>query len=322
MWLRPEERPWLRVYFPLVLAFALGSAFWLQRLGVNDLDDAASNEVIFARQPIATLGFDVKWPDQSPLYFVLLHFWCRLGESPRVMAFLQLALLSLGLVLLHRLAQRLCRPRAVADGAVLLATLSPASLWLVRNGRMYTLQLVLFLVAVLCLVRFQDGRRPRDLLGFVAASVLGIYNHFLGLLITACLILWLCGELALEANARRTAGHEAAGSPHAFRRLLPYALPSGLVIGVAAAPQVARMLAFVQEGEHPCDLGRRRHPDDQAARQGVRQQASEGMRTARRLVLGRATRIRLEGELAAEPENEAGGDEQAEEVVVDAEDGG
>src|SRR3989441_11732980 len=248
MWLRPEERPRLRVYFPLVLAFALGSGFWLQRLGVNDLDDAASNEVIFARQPLATLLFDVRWPDQSPLYFVVLHFWCRLGESPRAMAFLQLALLSLGVVLLHRLALRLCRPRAVADGAALLAALSPASLWLVRNGRMYTLQLVLFLVAVLCLVRFQEERRPRDLLAFAAASVLGAYNHFLGLLITACLILWFCGEVALEANARRTAGDEPAGSHPARRRLLRYALPCGLVIGVAAAPQVARMLAFVQEG--------------------------------------------------------------------------
>src|SRR3989442_6782118 len=134
---------------------------------------------------------------------------------------------SSDLVLLHRLALRLCRPRAVADGAALLAALSPASLWLVRNGRMYTLQLVLFLVAVLCLVRFQDERRPRDLLGFAAASVLCAYNHFLGLLITACLILSFCGVLPLEANARRTAGDEPAGRHPAPRRLLRYALPRG-----------------------------------------------------------------------------------------------
>src|SRR2546425_8304964 len=118
MWLRPEERPRLRVYFPLVLAFALGSGFWLQRLGVNDLDDAASNEVLFARQPLATLLFDVKWPDQSSFYFVVLHFWRRVGESPRVLACLQLLLLLAGVVLCHRLALRLCRPRAVAHGAV------------------------------------------------------------------------------------------------------------------------------------------------------------------------------------------------------------
>ena len=98
MRLLPEERPRLSKYLPLLLALALGAGFWLQRLGVNDLDDAASNEVIFARQPLATLLFDVKWPDQSPVYFVLLHFWGRLGESSRAMAFLQLVLLSLGVV--------------------------------------------------------------------------------------------------------------------------------------------------------------------------------------------------------------------------------
>ncbi len=248
MWPRTEERPRVGAYLPLALVLAIGSGFWLQRLGVNDLDDAASNEVIFARQPLATLLFDARWPDQSPLYFVVLHFWRAFGESPRAMALLQLALLSVGVVLVHRVARRLCRPRAVADGATLLAALSPASLWLVRNGRMYTLQLVLFLAALSCLMRFQDERRPRDLLGFALASVLGIYNHFFGLLITAALILWLCGELALEAYARRAAGDEPAGARPFPRRVLPYALAWGLVIAMAAAPQAARMLAFAHEG--------------------------------------------------------------------------
>lgn len=241
-----------------MFALVLGAGFWIQRIGVNDLDDAASNEVIFARQPLATLLFDIRWPDQSPLYFVVLHLWRRLGESSRALAILQLALLSLGVVLLHRLALRLFRPRAVADAAALLAALSPASLWLVRNGRMYPLQVVLFLFSALCLVRFLEVRRPRDLLGFAIASVLGIYNHFFALLVTGCLILWLCAELALEAKARHRAGDELESARPAPRGLLQGALLCVLVIVLAAVPQASRMLAFVQEGGQ--NLNRRSLP--------------------------------------------------------------
>src|SRR5260221_13296866 len=150
MWPRTEERPRVGPYLPLALVLAIGSGFSLQRLGVNDLDDAASNEVIFARQPLATLLFDARWPDQSPLYFVVLHFWRAFGESPRAMALLQLALLSVDVALVHRAARRLCLPRAVAGGATLLAAPSPAPPWLVRKGNVVTLRLGLFLPPLSC----------------------------------------------------------------------------------------------------------------------------------------------------------------------------
>lgn len=225
-----------------MLALALGAAFWLRRLGVNDLDDAASNEVLFARQPLRTLVFDVPWPDQSPLYFLVLHYWSALGESSRAVGLLQVVLIAAAALLLHRVALRLCRPQGVADAAVVLAALSPASLFLVRNGRMYSLQLVLLLAAILFLLRFLDEQRPRDLVGFAIAVCLGVYIHFFGLVIAGALLVWLA--LVLLADARAPAAAGTASSTAAGRPATAVAL----VIVVLAVPQAARALAFAQAG--------------------------------------------------------------------------
>ncbi len=233
---------WLRLapHLPMALILLLGGCFWLQRLGVNDHDDAVSNEVLFAREPLAVLLFRMKWADQSPLYFVLLHFWRGIGDSPLAVECLNLIQLLASLFLLHRLARRLFRSPLVAHGTLLLAAVSPASLWVVRNGRMYSLQLVLSLACLVCLARYADERRPRDLVFFVIASVLNVYNHFFGLLITACLLAWLLLELGIEARR---------GAPHA--RELPPARRAPRAVLLAAT--VILLAALQNQG-----LGHRR----------------------------------------------------------------
>jgi hypothetical protein len=236
---RASARGWLACV--LVLALAWGA--WLHRLGVTDLDDAASNELIFSRQPLSTIVARLPWTDQSPLSFVVLHFWRLWGEGPATVKALNLTLLTASLLVLYALGRRLCRPR-VALAAVALAALSPASLWVARSGRMYSLQLLLWVVSVYFAVGYAERRQPRDLAAFALASVLSTYNHFIGFVSTATAVLWLLVEAweAMRSSPRET----QAEREEARRRLLGPPLAAALAIFLLVQPQAMRMLALLQ----------------------------------------------------------------------------
>ena len=68
-------------------------------------------------------------------------------------------LLSAALLMMHAVGRRLCGPRA-ALLAVALAALSPASLWVARNGRMYSLQLLLWTVTTHFMANASRKGRP------------------------------------------------------------------------------------------------------------------------------------------------------------------
>src|SRR5437773_2079914 len=84
-----------------LLILAAAWAVWIHRLGVADLDDSASNEILFVRRPLWTVVSALPWTDQSPLFFALLHFWRKLGEDPAAIKALNLLLLTASVLLLH-----------------------------------------------------------------------------------------------------------------------------------------------------------------------------------------------------------------------------
>jgi Dolichyl-phosphate-mannose-protein mannosyltransferase len=221
------------------LLLAAAWPVWTHRLGVIDLDDAASNEVLFARRPLPQV-IDVPWNDQSPGAFVLLHYWRKLGEDPATVKLLNLVLLTASLLVFHAVARRLCRPR-VALAAILLAVLSPASLWLARNGRMYSLQLLLWTIGLLFMARYAQSRRPADLAGLTAATLLGIYNHFIGYVSAATVVLWLVVEAV--AGSRSEPPEDRAMER---RRRLGPPLAVALALGLLAEPETMRLLAVLR----------------------------------------------------------------------------
>lgn len=172
-------------------------------MGVIDHDDMLSNELIFVREGFSSLIFHIPWPDQSPLYFLYLRGIRTIGESPLTIHLVNGVLLSATLGVTYFLALALTESRAVATGAVLLGTLSPASLWLVRYGRMYSLQILFAVLAAWLLTRYLQERRQRDLIAFALVSLLSIYTHFLGFVVTALLFVPLVfeGTAALVAGA-------------------------------------------------------------------------------------------------------------------------
>ena len=155
-----------------LLAVLCGWAVWLHRIGVNDFDDMLSNELQFAAQSLSTIVRHLPWADQSPLFFVVLH-WVRLvGESPLALQLVNALLLTATLAATWMLALELAGSAVVAACAVALGALSPTSLWLVRNGRMYSFQVLFTTLAALCAVRYLSRRRPADLAGLGVLSLL------------------------------------------------------------------------------------------------------------------------------------------------------
>lgn len=230
-----------RDYIIVIVILAIGWAFWLHRMGVNDHDDMLSNELTFAGQSVATLVFRIPWPDQSPFYFLYLRALRAVGESPFALQFANAVLLTLTLAGTYLLALAFSASRAVASAAIAFGALSPTSLWLVRNGRMYSLQLLFSVLAALLVVRYLEQRRARDLVAFSAVSLLNIYTHFFGFLITALLFVTLVANAWLEARQSKA---ERLVAP--WRPLRPLA-GAALALLVLSLPQVLRVVSLVTQ---------------------------------------------------------------------------
>ncbi|MBZ5557114.1 MAG: glycosyltransferase family 39 protein [Acidobacteriia bacterium] len=232
-----------RDYVLVIAILAVGWIFWLHRMGVNDHDDMLSSELMFARQSVASIVFHNPWPDQSPLYFLVLHGARTIGESPFAVRFLNAALLTMTLVATYSFGLAFSGSRAVAGAAMFLGAISPTSLWLVRYGRMYSLQVLLSVLALLFVLRYLDRRRPRDLVALSLLSVLNVYVHFVGFLITALLFIPLVVDASLEVRRRL----QTDRSRQAWRPLMLSAL-AALAVLVLVFPQVVRFVSLVGSG--------------------------------------------------------------------------
>jgi hypothetical protein len=226
----------------LIVVLLFGWVLWLHRMGVNDHDDAVSNELMFARESVMTIVSSVPWGDQSPLYFLALHVARNLGESPFTIQLLNAMLLTLTLVSTYALG-RASFGSPAALGAVFLGAISPASLWLVRNGRMYPIQVLLSVISLLCVLRYLERRRARDLVALALLCVLNVYNHFIGFFITAILFLALSltPGLAPSLGPRGGAREAATVRPGNARR--PGHPPPGPAPAGPARPASRRGLA-------------------------------------------------------------------------------
>jgi hypothetical protein len=231
-----------RDYAIVIVILAIGWTFWLQRMGVNDHDDMLSNELIFARGDVMSLLFRNPWPDQSPLYFLFLHVVRAIGESAFAIQLVNAVLLTMTLVATYMFGLAFSRSRAVAGAAIFWGAVSPTSLWLVRNGRMYSLQILFSVIASLFVLRYLDRRRPRDLVVLTLISVLNIYSHFVGFLITVLLFVPLIVSASLEAFRLKS-----EASVNAWDPLRPLAL-AAIGVAVLAFPQIVRFASLVGQG--------------------------------------------------------------------------
>lgn len=222
------------------LLLAVAWAVWLQRFGVNDHDDMLSNELLFARNGLGTLLFHIPWADQSPLYFLFLRVVRLFGTTPAAVQAANGLLLTVSLVATYVLAFEFSGSVAVARGALLLGVLSPTTLWLVRMGRMYSLQVCLAALTALAVLRYLRGHRASTLAAIVALSLANIYTHFFGFLICGLLLL----PLLADVWATRATRPDAPGP-----RPAPDAvIVACLTIALLSIPQMVRLWHLVGSG--------------------------------------------------------------------------
>lgn len=116
------------------------------------------------------------------LYYVLLHFWLKLGESEAFVRGLSALLAVAAVPGLYLLGSRLFEPRVGAIGAALLAV-NPFFIRYGQEARSYTLLVLLVTVSSYFFVQGVERRLWRYWAAHGVCAALGVYAHLFGLLV-------------------------------------------------------------------------------------------------------------------------------------------
>lgn len=113
------------------------------------------------------------------LYYLLLHFWLKLGHSEVMIRGLSVLAGVATIPVVYLLAKRLAGSRAGAMAALLMAT-NVFFLRHAQEARAYSLAVFLVTGSTYLFVRGMEGASGRYWLGFVLCAVTAIYAHFFG----------------------------------------------------------------------------------------------------------------------------------------------
>ena len=167
--------------------------------------------------------------DQSPVYYVFLHFWERLSRSSY--AFLRFPSAVFGGCAVLCVFLLAAGEAGLTAGllAALLMTLSPLVIYFARTARMYAVVIAAASACLLFAHRYVvRTRKTWDLFWCLAFAVLGIYSHLFGLLLAGSV-----GLLVLLVAVRR------------LKLLVRAAIPAVVAIG-AIVPQLLRIANVIR----------------------------------------------------------------------------
>lgn len=112
-----------------------------------------------------------------PFYYMLMHFWLKLGNSEFVLRSFSVIFAVLSIYLIYFLGKMIFSYRIALFSASLTA-ISPFHVYYSQEGRMYTLLMVLTVAAIIYFIRIIESGRFKDYLLFFLLSVIGIYTHY------------------------------------------------------------------------------------------------------------------------------------------------
>lgn len=145
----------------------LGRTYWI--------DEGISLGI--ASHPLSQLPGLLREDGSPPLFYVLLHFWIRLFGTSQVATHVLPLIISLAAVPVgYWAAKQLFDRRAGLAAAGLMAT-NPFLNWYSTETRMYTLVVLLALVAITLAWRAVTYRRLADAAGAVACYAALLYTH-------------------------------------------------------------------------------------------------------------------------------------------------
>jgi 4-amino-4-deoxy-L-arabinose transferase-like glycosyltransferase len=162
----------------LLLLLGIGIvAFWLPRLPgsfwVDETTTAWTVDASFGRMIDRVLEFQ----SMAPTYFVVAWLAHLVGGTNEIaLRIPSLVSMVAATYLLYRLGRRLFDAETGLIAAIVLATWNSGA-HLATDARPYALGVLAFIGATLCLVRWLDDHRARDLVGYVVLAALVVYVH-------------------------------------------------------------------------------------------------------------------------------------------------
>jgi len=141
-------------------------------------DEAISYKT--AQLPFLNIIEQVKNDNATPLYFVLQHFWLKMGfESDFLFRFPSVIYGILGVLMTYKLGKLLYDARIGLLSALLLAIAS-ISVHYSQESRPYILQLLLGMITTYYFVKFLREGKCWQLMMWIIFGVLLFYNHIIG----------------------------------------------------------------------------------------------------------------------------------------------
>ena len=125
-----------------------------------------------------------------PLYYILLHFWLKIGKTAFFIRLSSLIFNLLSVWLVYRLGKIIYNHKT-GFVAALLFLFSPLIIDYAVETRMYSLWIWETLLILILFLRVLEKRRPQNWIMLFGLSVLAMYTHYFTVFLLAALMLFL-----------------------------------------------------------------------------------------------------------------------------------
>ncbi|MBN1978304.1 MAG: glycosyltransferase family 39 protein [Anaerolineae bacterium] len=125
-----------------------------------------------------------------PLYYLLMHYWTELGQSELVVR-LPSALAGIAAIPLLYWLVRACSDQWSATTSAWLLAIMPLHIWYSQEARMYALVCTLGMASTLFYALTICRQKPLAWLGWIAATVTGLYTDYSMVLVVVAQIILL-----------------------------------------------------------------------------------------------------------------------------------
>jgi 4-amino-4-deoxy-L-arabinose transferase-like glycosyltransferase len=165
---RGDWYKYLGALLPILTAYLILAFYRIDNQSLW-VDEAISAK--FSKKPLSTL----LWNPHGPLYFILLHFWMKLGSTEFVLRAFSALLGGVSVWLTYEMGFRLFNRRMALVGATLFAT-SPLLIWYSQEVRYITLMFVTSLLSMLSFYQASSTNRAKWWLVYGTSTILALFT--------------------------------------------------------------------------------------------------------------------------------------------------
>ena len=234
---------WAEIIAPAWIIFG-GLALRLFHLGRQSLWTDEIAAVIVAGQSLIEVVFTIATRDVSPpLYYLILHFWMKLGTSEFSLRLLSVLLAGGSMVGVFLIAKNLF-DKTTAYIALAILAFCPLSIYLAQDVQNFTLLEFETVFAIFGYLQLKKGKGWH----WPAIPILaGLYTHYYFFLIIFTLIIWFMLDVKSKGIEKK---------PFLKATLVPLVLwlPWLIVLSVQATGSSYQFLPFISPGRLLLDL--------------------------------------------------------------------